>query len=146
MARSVGHRALPVSPQVMRICRAVPKIPAKSSHPAALPLHKNRALRTHLESTLPQLLIPLHFKSFIGNAYRKLQGEALPPARKFGNSLLPVRCSLAHTQTILNSIPFYGLLHTSLYTAECGARPDHRAPQRTSCFVFYPAGYPRGIK
>jgi len=58
----------------MRLRRAVPKFPAKSSAPPRLPLRKNRSLRTRSESTLPQLLIPLHFKSFISNVYKKPGG------------------------------------------------------------------------
>jgi hypothetical protein len=59
----------------MRFRRAVPKIPAKSSVPPRLPLYKNRPLRTSSKSTLPQLLISLHFKSCVSNVYKKPQGE-----------------------------------------------------------------------
>src|SRR5208283_2617129 len=85
---SIEHRASPVPPQVMRLRRAVPKIPAKSSHPAALPFYKSRPLRTPSESTLLQLLIPPHFKSFISNVYKNPGGGSPLPAPKFVNSSL----------------------------------------------------------
>jgi hypothetical protein len=59
----------------MRLHRAVPKIPAKSSAPPRLPLHKTRSVKSPSESALPQLLIPLHFNSRISNTYKKPQGE-----------------------------------------------------------------------
>jgi hypothetical protein len=61
----------------MRLRRAVPKIPPKSSVPPRLPFHKSRLLLTRPESTLPQLLIPLHFNSRRCNAYKK-PGEGVP--------------------------------------------------------------------
>jgi len=67
----------------MRLRRAVPKFPAKSSAPPRLPLRKNRSLRTRSESTLPQLLIPLHFKSFISNVYKKPGGGVPFQVRSF---------------------------------------------------------------
>jgi hypothetical protein len=77
MPSSIGHWTLPVPSQVMRLRRAVPKIPAKSSYLAALPFYKSRPLRTHLESTLAQVLIPRHFISFKSNTYKK-QGGGTP--------------------------------------------------------------------
>ena len=66
-----------ISPPVniMRLRRAVLQIPAKSSVPLRLPFHKNRSLLTPSQSTLPQLLIPLHFNSFRSNAYKKPRGR-----------------------------------------------------------------------
>jgi hypothetical protein len=61
----------------MRLRRAVPQIPPKSSVPHELPLYKNRLFLTHSESTLPQMLIPLHFNFRICNVYKKL-GEGIP--------------------------------------------------------------------
>ena len=58
----------------MRLRRAVPKIPPKSSVPHRLPLHKSRTLLTHSESTLPQVLIPLHFNFPRINTYKKPGG------------------------------------------------------------------------
>ncbi len=63
--------------QVMRLRRAVLQLPAKPSVPPRLPFHKNRFLPTPSKSTLPQLLIPLHFKSFRSNTYKKPRGKAL---------------------------------------------------------------------
>jgi hypothetical protein len=45
----------------MRLRHAVLQTPAESSVLPRLPLHNSRPLLTHSESTLPQLLIPLHF-------------------------------------------------------------------------------------
>jgi hypothetical protein len=55
----------------------VPKISAKSSVSPGLPFYKNRSLLSCSESTLPQVLIPLHFNSFRMNAYKKLGGVPL---------------------------------------------------------------------
>src|SRR5580693_5550336 len=57
---------------------AVLKTPPKSSVSSLLPLYKNRALITHPESTLLQVLIPLHFNSPTINTYKK-PGEGSPP-------------------------------------------------------------------
>jgi len=114
-----------------RLRCAVLKIPAKSSIPRGLPLNKKRSLRTHSESTLPQLLIPLHFKSRISNTYRK-QGEGAPcPSPKLlqlvtphvGPSLclftsLPRYVIASHSRFCTrrnprNPNPFYALLHNS---------------------------------
>ena len=69
--------------------RAVPKIPLKSSVPPGLPLYKDSPLLTHLESTLLQVLIPLHFNSLIINTYKNREGGAPLLAPKFCNSLPP---------------------------------------------------------
>ena len=61
---------------------AVLKIPLKSSVSPGLPLYKNRAPLTHPESTLLQVLIPLHFNSPRINTYKKLGGGAPLPSRK----------------------------------------------------------------
>ena len=92
---------MPVPTQVMRLRRAVPKIPAKSSYPVALPFYKSHARRTHLGSTLLQPLIPLHFNSFISNTYKKPGGGCPLPAPMFCNSSLAARPSCAHTATPL---------------------------------------------
>src|SRR5271168_4435628 len=65
--------------QVMRLRLAVPKILGRPSVPPRLPFHKNRPLSTPSESTLPQLLIPLHFNSPRINTYKKA-GEGVPPS------------------------------------------------------------------
>jgi glyoxylase-like metal-dependent hydrolase (beta-lactamase superfamily II) len=58
----------------MRLRRAVPKIPAKSSVPPRLLLYNNRSLPSPSKSTLLQLLIPLHFISPRINTYKKPGG------------------------------------------------------------------------
>jgi hypothetical protein len=122
-------RTLSALPQAMRLRRAVPQIPAKSSVPPRSPLDKNRFLPTHSESTLLQVLIPLHFNSFISNTYKKPGGGIPPPSPKFDNSSLANCRSLAHTQTPLNPFPLMRLLHNSLYTPgvqPCPIRPHRR--------------------
>src|SRR5580704_11164425 len=49
-----------------------------SSVPPGLPFYKNHPLQTRPESTLPQLLIPLHFNSPRINVYKK-PGEGVLP-------------------------------------------------------------------
>src|SRR5271155_2212791 len=58
----------------MRLRRAVLQTPAKPSVPLRLPFHKNGSLPTSSQSTLPQLLISLHFNSFRTNVYKKPGG------------------------------------------------------------------------
>jgi hypothetical protein len=88
----------------MALRRAVPKIPTKSSVPPRLPLHKSRSVKTPSESTLPQLLIPLHFNSFRSNTYKKPRGRAPSPAPTFCNSSLPPRRPCVHAG--IRAIPF----------------------------------------
>ncbi len=85
-------------PQVMLHRRAVLQIPPKPPAPHGLPLYKNRYSLTPSESTLPQVLIPLHFISFISNVYKKPGGGTPLPAPKFGNSSLLARYSCARIQ------------------------------------------------
>jgi len=86
----------------MRLRRAVLKIPAKSSVPPRSLLYKLRPLPTPSESTLPQLLIPLHFKSFISNTYEKTGRGPLRPAPKFVNSPLPSRHSSTRAAVLVS--------------------------------------------
>jgi hypothetical protein len=72
----MGARTLSMPPQVMAIRHAVPKTPPKYPVPRRSPIHKSSLFPTPSESTLPQLLIPPHFKSFITNAYKKPGGGA----------------------------------------------------------------------
>jgi hypothetical protein len=69
--------AVSVPPQVIRLGRAVLQTPSKSSVPPELLLYKNSPSRTHSESTLRQLLIPLHFNSPRISVYKK-PGEGVP--------------------------------------------------------------------
>ena len=79
-----------VPPQVMRLRRAVLQITPKSLVPPRLPLYKSRPFLTPSKSTLLQLLIPLHFISFISNTYKKPGGGCLLLTTKFGNSSPPL--------------------------------------------------------
>jgi len=58
----------------MCLRRAVLQIPPELSVPPRLPLYKSRLSLTRPESTLLQVLIPLHFISFISNTYKKPGG------------------------------------------------------------------------
>jgi hypothetical protein len=62
----------------MRLRRAVPQIPPRSFVPRGLRLCKSRLFLTRSESTLPQVLIPLHFNSRRINVYKK-PVEGVPP-------------------------------------------------------------------
>lgn len=72
----------------MRLGHAVPQTSPKSSRSPRLPFYKNRPLPTRSESTLLQLLIPLHFNSCRYNVYKKPGEGRLVPAAKFCNSSL----------------------------------------------------------
>ena len=69
-------------PQVMRPCRAVPKIPTKSFAPRRLPFYNSRHFLSRSESTLVEVLIPLHFISPRISAYKKTGGGASPSGTK----------------------------------------------------------------
>ena len=73
----------------MWLRRAVPKIPPKSPVLPRLPLYKSRPLPTRSKSTLPQMLIPLHFNSPRINTYKKQGRGSLLSALEFYNSSLP---------------------------------------------------------
>jgi hypothetical protein len=123
----------------MRLRRAVPKIPARPSVPPRLPLHKNPSLPTRSESTLPQLLIPLHFNSFISNACKKPGEGSLLPTPKFYNSSLP-NChqrrpqpaSLRPRRNRRNPIPLIHLLHNLRTPRGGGARLSRRRSAKLS--------------
>src|SRR5271170_2364750 len=56
----------------------VPKTPRRPSVPPALPFNKSHLFLTRSESTLTQVLIPIHFNSSKINTYKK-PGEGVPP-------------------------------------------------------------------
>src|SRR5580692_7531246 len=82
----VGSTDPSVLSQVMALRHAVPKTPPRPPVPPRSPSHKPRILPAPLESTLPQLLIPLYFNSFIANVYKKPQGVGPAGTPKFSNS------------------------------------------------------------
>jgi len=105
----------------MRLRRAVLKIPAISSVPTRLPLHNNPSLLTPLQSTLPQLLIPLRFNSFRTSVYKKPRGRvpaANPKVCKLVTSRGP---SLRTRSNSRNLNPLIRLLHSSLDTPVVGS-------------------------
>src|SRR5277367_2739913 len=63
----------------MRPRRAVPKIPTGPSVPCRLPFYNTRHFLSHSESTLAEVLIPLHFNSSRIIAYKK-PGEGVSPS------------------------------------------------------------------
>ena len=100
-----GHRICPWPTQFMRPRRAVLQIPPKSSFPHCLLFHKTSHLLTPSESTLLQVLVPLHFNSSRMNTYAKQGGGPLSTAQKFCNSLLPANHLCAHTPTSATPVP-----------------------------------------
>src|SRR5271155_3401362 len=77
------------APQAMRLRRAVLQIPPKSSVSPGLPLYNYSIFLNHSESTLLQVLIPLHFNFPRISVYRK-PGRGSPlPAPEFCNLSLP---------------------------------------------------------
>ncbi len=88
MDLSTRARTLFRSSPVMRLHRAVLQTPPRSSIPSRLLFHNSCPPLTPSESTLPQLLIPLHFMSFIGNTYKKPGGGIRLRTAKFRNSSL----------------------------------------------------------
>jgi hypothetical protein len=89
----------------MRLRRAVLQTPTKSSVLPRLPLHNNGSLLTHAESTLPQLLTPLHFNSSRCNTYKKPGGGAPRRTPNIYNSLPPLRHRSGHAGTPATPIP-----------------------------------------
>jgi hypothetical protein len=87
-----------VLPQVMRPRRAVPKIPPGCPVPLRLPLYKNHLLLTHSESTLPQMLIPLHFNSRRIRVYKKT-GEGISSVWRRGLQLVTTPASSIRART-----------------------------------------------
>ncbi len=83
MVRAPGRS---VPPHLMRLRRAVLQIPARRLPPPRLPFYKIRSLLTCSESTLPQMLIPLHFNCPIVNTYEKPGRGSFLRAPKFCNS------------------------------------------------------------
>jgi hypothetical protein len=75
----------------MRLRRAVLQIPSKSSVPSRLPFYKDCPPPTHSKSTLPQLLIPLHFNSPRINTYKKPGGGPSFPLQSFTTRHYPHR-------------------------------------------------------
>jgi hypothetical protein len=113
----------------MRLRRAVPKIPTITSTPRRLPLYKNRFFPSHSESTLLQMLIPLHFNSPRISVYKK-PGEGVPPLYPKYLQLVTTAASSyrAHTNS-RNPNPLYALLHGSLDTRGVGSRlATHHSP------------------
>ena len=113
---SVGAQDLSLLPEVMHLRRAVPKIPPKSSVSYRLPLYKNNHCLTHSESTLPQVLIPLHFNSPRISVYRK-PGEGVIPRRPKVLQLVTIATLSCDTHSNANnSNHLYRLLYKALDT------------------------------
>ena len=90
----------------MRLRLAVLQTPAKSSVLPRLPLHNNRPLPTHSESTLPQLLIPLHFNFPRINTYKKPRGGCPSTNQKVFQLVTP-NLSLRYASSVSSSFsPF----------------------------------------
>jgi hypothetical protein len=89
----------------MRPLRVVLQIPPKSFVPRRLLFYKSRPPLTPSESTLLQVLIPLHFNSSRMNTYKKPGRGAPSTAPKLSNSLLTPNRKCAHTPTSATPVP-----------------------------------------
>jgi hypothetical protein len=125
----------------MRLHRAVPQIPPKSSVPCGLPPYKNRLLLTRAESILRQLLIPLHFNFLICNVYKNCGRGSPLAAPKFCNSSSRPRLQPAHTNTRKPNL-LDGLLHSSLDTRRVGE--GHFCPIFVFQFLYFESVAARG--
>jgi hypothetical protein len=129
----LGHRQS-VPPQVMRLRRAVLQIPAKSSVPPRLPVYKSRSILNPSESTLLQVLIPLHFISFISNTYKKPGGGSLFKPQSLATRYSP---NLTLHLCLFPSLPHY------VFTSSASARAQqHAQPQPPLWFTSRFSGYP----
>jgi hypothetical protein len=143
--------------QVMRLRRAVLQSLPKSSVPPRLPLYKTRPPLTHLESTLLQVLIPLHFISFISNTYKK-PGKGTPSSSPKVWQLVTTRRSPhGPHRKARNPNPLYALLHYSLHTPGVGSSwstkwdsqswlspsilPNSHPPLKVRAFSAYLCGF-----
>ncbi len=109
----------------MRLRRAVLQIPAKSSVPPRLPFHKNHSLPTPSQSTLPQMLIPLHFNSFSSNAYKKTRGRIPAAIPKVCQLVTRHALRLRTHSNARNPNPLIRLLHSFRHTRGWGSRVSH---------------------
>ena len=124
-----------MSQKAMRLRPAVPKIPAKSSVPPRLPLHKNRPLPTPSKSTLLQLLIPLHFISRRMSVYKKPGGGNPSSTQKFCNSSLRTRHQTGHARVARIPITFMHFRHVSVTH---GVYPSPCLLSTPNLFPIYP--------
>jgi hypothetical protein len=121
----------------MRLRRVVSKIPPISSVPPGLLFYKSHPLSTRSESTLLQVLIPLHFNSPRINTYTKPGGgcpSSSPKVLQLVTPYMPLCVSVRYIFTsLLHFIfcthsnaripnPLYALLHGSLDTLAWGLR------------------------
>jgi hypothetical protein len=100
--------------------RAVLKIPPKYSAPPGLPFYKNRRLLTRPESTLLQVLIPLHFNFPRINTYKK-PGGGPPPFRPKVLQLVTKQTSPHQSLSPVSPLPvtpFPATLTSHLHLAE----------------------------
>ena len=106
--------------KVMRLRRVVPQIPPKSSVPPGLPFYKIRPPLTRPESTLLQVLIPLHFNSPRINTYKKPgRGGPIfnPKVLQFVTTFISPRCSVSAASSLPIS-PLPATLTSHLQLAE----------------------------
>jgi hypothetical protein len=123
------HGVYPCFLQAMRLRCAVPKIPTISLISRWLPLYKVRLFQTHSQSTLLQVLIPLHFNSPRISVYKN-PGEGVPPLYPKNLQLVTTATTSYRARTnSRNPNPRYALLHGSLDTRGVGSRVAiHHSP------------------
>ena len=96
----------------MRLRRSLLQTPAKSSCLHGLLFPNSRRRLTPSESTLPQLLIPRHFISFISNTYKKAGGGPLSGPQSFATRYSLHFTNLAHIPT--PSTPIFSMVYAQL--------------------------------
>src|SRR5271163_820938 len=92
------------APQAMRLRRAVLQIPPKSSVSPGLPLYNYSIFLNHSESTLLQVLIPLHFNFPRISVYRKPGRGCLLPTPEFCNLSLPFTPSALRERRLAHAL------------------------------------------
>jgi len=105
----------------MRLHSAALQTPIKSSVPPGLPLHNLCPRLTHSESTLPQLLIPLHFNSPRINTYKKNRRGCPPQNHKVSQLVTPSASSIWSRRNVCNPNPFIHL--RTLFVTPRGTPP-----------------------
>jgi hypothetical protein len=106
--------------KVMRLHQVVPQIPPKSSVPPGLPFYKIRPPLTRPESTLLQVLIPLHSNSPRINTYKKPgRGARIfsPKVLQFVTTFISPCCSVSAASSLPIS-PLPATLTSHLQLAE----------------------------
>jgi hypothetical protein len=123
----------------MRLRRAVLQTPPSSSVRLGLPLHNSCTLLTHSASTLPQVLIPLHFNSFKRNTYKKPPGGYPTQDHKVSQLVTPFTSPIRSHRNAYNPYFFIHLCTFSITPGGYPSRPFGNAgiPKRSEDPLFH---------